>query len=480
MSETETENKPVKKRRRWWRWPLRALLLLVVTFAIFRFTVHQRVQNRLNAIRAAGYPVTLEELDAWYEYPDGPNAADVCKRAFEAYMGNKQFEETLPLIGHRIKYGPGEKLPSDVADRVVYYLEQNAKAVSLLKEAAQIEGCRYPAEITKGFDAEQNYRGQLLHGVKLFKLKAAIAIDKGRFGPAAEHVVSQLNLINTLRNEPFLLSSTTISSTAMRDTDQIEHLIRSGALNDQQLKNLALAISDFDIAHALHIGLMGERCIGGSLFFDPIETLDLEATDIGAIVLARLWQLSGLWDMDHAYYLSSMRQYVDYAANPEWKSRHQRLPVYDDEVPEVYRISRIIYPSAFRIIRNAQRAEAKQAVLLTAIAVQRYHQKYGFYPKRLNGPIPEFLSAAPKDSINDQTILYRVVDEGAIVYSRGTDGLDNMGRPYDEEGCPDCKESDISFFFGKTAEELWPIPNNETLMASWVLSHPGQMNMKNI
>ena len=54
-----------KKKRRGllWKIPLGGLVLLLLAFAVFRFTVHQRVQNRLNAIRAAEYPVTLKELN---------------------------------------------------------------------------------------------------------------------------------------------------------------------------------------------------------------------------------------------------------------------------------------------------------------------------------------------------------------------------------------------------------------------------------
>ena len=40
-------------------------------------TLEENIAIELGNIRAVGDPATLEELDKWYAYPDGPNAADV-------------------------------------------------------------------------------------------------------------------------------------------------------------------------------------------------------------------------------------------------------------------------------------------------------------------------------------------------------------------------------------------------------------------
>ena len=50
------------------------LLVLAGAFVGYRLIMAGRVRAALQAIRDAGYPATLEELDAWYEWPEGENA----------------------------------------------------------------------------------------------------------------------------------------------------------------------------------------------------------------------------------------------------------------------------------------------------------------------------------------------------------------------------------------------------------------------
>ena len=142
MPEVAPSNKPIKKRRgRWWRWPLYALLVLAVAFSIFRYTVHRRVVNQINAIRDAGYPVTLEELDAWYEMPEGKNAADVYLRAFAAFPTDR-ITKGIPVVGTVEGYELGQPLNEEMASRIEAYLVEHTVAISLLEEAALIETCR--------------------------------------------------------------------------------------------------------------------------------------------------------------------------------------------------------------------------------------------------------------------------------------------------------------------------------------------------
>jgi len=65
------------------------ILVLVVAiggFWLFRWRQKGKLQRKMDAIRAAGYPVTCAELDNWYSIPDGvDNAADVILNAISYY-----------------------------------------------------------------------------------------------------------------------------------------------------------------------------------------------------------------------------------------------------------------------------------------------------------------------------------------------------------------------------------------------------------
>ncbi|MBN2312615.1 MAG: hypothetical protein JXM79_01720 [Sedimentisphaerales bacterium] len=72
----ECEQVP-KKRRRLTIWRISILLLLIgaVAFVIFRLRLKSKLNAHIEAIRAAGYPVTGAELDASYSIPFGAENA---------------------------------------------------------------------------------------------------------------------------------------------------------------------------------------------------------------------------------------------------------------------------------------------------------------------------------------------------------------------------------------------------------------------
>lgn len=66
----------------------------------------------------------------------------------------------------------------------------------------------------------------------------------------------------------------------------------------------------------------------------------------------------------------------------------------------------------------------------TAIAVKRFHLRYGAWPRNLSALIPEFLPALPRDLMNGDVLCYFLNwDGGFTVYSVGENGRDDAGDP---------------------------------------------------
>jgi hypothetical protein len=81
------------------------------------------------------------------------------------------------------------------------------------------------------------------------------------------------------------------------------------------------------------------------------------------------------------------------------------------------------------LIARAGTAEAHRRVLIAAIALERYHEKYGGWPATLDKLAPEFLESPTVDFIDGQPLRYRLTDDGHfLLYSIGLDGVDNGGE----------------------------------------------------
>ncbi len=76
MDEQNNAEKP-RRKRKVLHTLLIVLVIIIAGFAVFRLVLRSKLNARLDAIRADGYPATCAELDAWYTIPESAeNAAD--------------------------------------------------------------------------------------------------------------------------------------------------------------------------------------------------------------------------------------------------------------------------------------------------------------------------------------------------------------------------------------------------------------------
>jgi hypothetical protein len=80
------------------------------------------------------------------------------------------------------------------------------------------------------------------------------------------------------------------------------------------------------------------------------------------------------------------------------------------------------------LLQHAAVAESLRRVLITAIALERYHRQNGAYPWTLNGLDTRFLKQPPIDFADGKLLRYRLTHHGTFVlYSLGLDGTDDGG-----------------------------------------------------
>ncbi len=92
----------------------------------------------------------------------------------------------------------------------------------------------------------------------------------------------------------------------------------------------------------------------------------------------------------------------------------------------------ILGESQFVPIRRTQesfdRREQARRNLHVAFALALYHREYGFYPKNLGELTPKYLPLVPTDLFSGQALIYRIADQGYLLYSVGKNGVDDGGQ----------------------------------------------------
>lgn len=73
--------------------------------------------------------------------------------------------------------------------------------------------------------------------------------------------------------------------------------------------------------------------------------------------------------------------------------------------------------------------DANQQVMLAALAAKIYRKQTGAYPENLEALVPSLLDQVPNDPYADKPLTYRRTEAGFVVYSVGTDFVDDGGDP---------------------------------------------------
>ena len=162
----------------------------------------------MKAVREAGYPVTCDELDAWYSIPDNvENAADIYLDAFACF---KKWDETkregLPLVGMADLPTRTEPLSDKMRTLLTEYVADHNKTLALLHEAAQIEHCRYPVNFTADVGTMQPHFRDLRWACFLLNLESFLHVENGEVEAARCSVLSGFGLTLSLTKEPLLTS----------------------------------------------------------------------------------------------------------------------------------------------------------------------------------------------------------------------------------------------------------------------------------
>ena len=149
------------------------VVLLLVTgcvFAAFRLSLRSKLNARIEAIRAAGCPVTCAELDEWYSIDEGvENAALTIEEAF-SYYADRHYTQFVPIVGPVELPARTEPLAEETKAFTALYIVDNKEALELLHTGAAIENCRYPGDLSAGYETPIHDLSSLRKGVRLLSV----------------------------------------------------------------------------------------------------------------------------------------------------------------------------------------------------------------------------------------------------------------------------------------------------------------------
>ena len=403
-----------------WHIALAVLVILAGLIGLYLIVQQNRVEARLKALRAAGYPTSLTELAQYTKLPEGAeNAAEIYRQAFAAYVRPAD-EANTPVLGKAQWPARGAPLPMPMVEAISQYLAANQKCLALLHDAASIEQCRYEDDYTQATIAlppECRYCEQLLNVAAIYHA------SQGQAEAAVTCLKDGLRLSDSLRREPALLGHLMRISFAGAAIRGLERSLSLTTFREAQLQELRDMLGRTRDTLDFTEALVTERCVMLENCRNPARLGPSGQVSATRIVpgLRVTWLSDTLDTM--ADYLEAVRQppRERLARCREIEGRIRQLPLWHVMI-------KIMTPAVTRIVELDLRARAHLDLATTALAIERYRLATGKVPGQLEDLAPQYLQQVPVDPFDGKPIRYEPGSPGYLLYSVGEDGRDDGGR----------------------------------------------------
>lgn len=437
------------------------VVLIVLVCGVLVYTGNRAVRAELEAVRAAGQPVTPSELDDLHPRLDpdeGPHAADVYEQAFEelrAFLPPTLPD--LPVLARQRDKMRGAPWPRAWIDEAELYLAELEEVYEALSIATRMGPARFDVDLGSYLEFGTPHLSDVRNASRLLSFRAAWGMQADRLDEAVGALVVLWGLTDALAEEPLMFSQYTRMSVIGAAIDATEEMLHSAEdLTPAQVERLRSAADGVEVIPSLKLGVMGDRVTYEDIFRQIREGTywDLRLEErLGE----RVRRATGMFQRDRAAMLRAFREQLEWLSAAE---RGERDGTFEVGPLPVFAWTTRMYKQHWEAAMRSERTlTTRLALARTGLAVAHHLAEHGAYPETLESLVPAYLDAVPEDLYADgDPVLYRRAETGAIVYSVGPSGRDQGGREMTARGDRGLGRdgTDITFTLGDAQAELWP------------------------
>ncbi|MBN2588399.1 MAG: hypothetical protein JXA96_00935 [Sedimentisphaerales bacterium] len=422
------------------------LFLLGGIIVHFRSSTKSKLRLKIDALRAKGYTVLLEELNQSYSIPDNvENAADFILDAVSYYVepNNSNVQDITGWVKQN-------KMSDETMKHAAEYLYYNQKSLELLHKAALLEYCRYPINLNIG---QQPKLIDIQKMVRLLCVEAVVHAENGNSAASAKSLIHSINIADSLSNVPINICQLGRIVYQKNNISTLQSIINIIDFTDEQLAQLSKAISDKQRLSGVSYGLAGQLCDSISIFEDITVSNDLLGANASFAqrLFYSVYRSFGLIESDGVIYLDIIDKFIEAGKLPldERLEAAKGIQTEIDNISSIHIQLKGTVPNYTQFLSRELTNISKFRVAQTALAVQRYRLKNGQLPNLLSSLVPEFLESIPSDPFDGNQLRYKKLDSGFVVYSVDEDMIDDGGQEEPKDRNQKVTHWDITFILDK-------------------------------
>ncbi len=405
------------------------------------------VQKRLDALRAKGEPVTLDDLTP-EPIPPEQNAATIYLKAFAAYVELE--DEDVKVLVQRAS----SEFPPEGLAKVRQWIQQNQQALVLTERASAMEKCRFIDRYVGMYDQRYDHLSLATRLALLLSASARAHLAENDPQSALKKCRAQLGLGRHLGRGRTLVEYLVAHVHLSKAADSLSELLSHPGIGHLELRPVVRDVRRLLEAEHLADAFRTERVFLLSLLSDPehakevfldpelhFDNRDRNAEHGHAMKShgdTRVWI-----EQETLVFLEAFAEIISLAEAPYYQGAAARRQVQDwleEEVrPRALPMATLTLPKHIRYLQLGARRRVPLLHMTLAIELEMHQRATGSYPESLDGLKLTYLEKLPVDPFSGRPFVYRKKDGGYILYSVGPNGRDDGGVP----GHPGDRTDDI-------------------------------------
>lgn len=330
-------------------------------------------------------------------------------------------------------------------------LSKREEAVALAVSLKDMPRGRAPLTLTPdAISTLLPYAQESRDVVHLLQLDNERRLHDGAPGDVPERVRAMLHSGASLRDEPFLISQLVRLACRTVAARQVERSLGMAELRDEECRQLADHFAMERADNLMLSGVRGERA-AMHLMFTNLSAGRVDLAELyrhvegrtgaaGSLVIRGGAMLYGprVFE-DHANFLRWSNRACTIAALPihkqaaEWATYDKEFKAFVAESRGSLRnlITVLLMPAIAKVSEAARRDQALLACVETALAAERFRLANKRWPATLEELTPKYVKEVPIDAHSGKALLMTTTEDGIVIYSTGSDGVDDGGRTLD-------------------------------------------------
>jgi hypothetical protein len=404
---------------------LAVLTIGLLVRAFFNYRMGNKLEEYIGDRQAEG--VALSRKALMPECSDAENGANLW-RAAEALYSREGLNVTL-LRDSMETFFHGKSLEPDVREELKGMIEKNTRVIQFMEEASEKPCFRYGDWGKNLYDIRIPDAVKMINAIRLLGIDAVFKAEEGRTQEAIDQIRWGMHFVRKTMDEPFLITGLIAVANMKYLHTCLKQIINGRDIDSRILKTLIQDLNPELWREKFVRGIQGER-----VFFleNALAVLGGERDVLGlnmgdAIffwIIRPVTKADTLWAMKMFDEVESASQLPFY----ELKEFHNDLSVEYDSLPWSFRLSELMFPNFASAWLKEAIMEAIMGTGQIALACKIYKYQEDHFPENIAELVPGILKKEPLDPFTGDPFIYKLHEDGFIIYSVGSNKKDDEGR----------------------------------------------------